>query len=134
MNFKYAFGALVLGLFFWFADITPHWGVERDYKSEVVQVYSGTSSGKYSHLEFIGVYREVGTGIMFDRRISASEYSITHVGDIVTINTRPMDVEVKYRMIGPTILGMLAFMTKFFALVGTVFCSFLTFGPWWKKL
>lgn len=63
-----------------------------NYNVEVMEIYSGQSSGKYSSLNFIGVFK-TDTGIVFDRNISASTYSQLKKGDTITLNLRPFDVK-----------------------------------------
>lgn len=54
-------------------------------------MYDGTSGGKYSHLEFIVVYR-LDDGYLFDRRVSASFFSMAQVGQKYIVRERPYDI------------------------------------------
>ncbi|AEV89464.1 putative nrdC.7 [Pseudomonas phage OBP] len=64
----------------------------KTHRVEVFQLYSGTSTGKYSKLEFIAVYKNP-EGTVFDQRVSPSEFSQLHVGDKVDISVRQFDIE-----------------------------------------
>lgn len=64
----------------------------RDYDVKVVDVLSGTSSGKYSRLEFIGIF-ETKDGVRFDRYLSPTAYTQIKAGDNITLELRPFDVK-----------------------------------------
>ncbi|EHH5496264.1 hypothetical protein J7D59_002200 [Escherichia coli] len=59
---------------------------------EVVELISGQSTGKYSKLEFIAVYKDE-QGRVFDRRVSPSFYTLLNKGDTIAIEIREMDIK-----------------------------------------
>ncbi|QBZ70830.1 hypothetical protein pETSU_249 [Edwardsiella phage pEt-SU] len=62
-----------------------------DTPVEVKQLYSGTSTGKYSKMEFIAIY-QTRDGTIFDRRISASTFYQLKPGDKIMLSIRPFDI------------------------------------------
>ncbi|AHY25051.1 hypothetical protein AVV36_gp089 [Pectobacterium bacteriophage PM2] len=90
-NFKCFILAVIFGVFSYFTDILPDSTREQPYTAEIVKMYDGTSGGKYSHLEFIVVYR-LDDGYLFDQRVSASFFSMAQVGQKYTVNKRPYDI------------------------------------------
>ena len=91
---------LVAAICFWcfsiFTDVRPDFSKEQLIKAELVQLYSGTSSGKYSHLEFIAVYEDQN-GRRFDREISPAFYSMAQVGSTYDLEVRPELIYSEYR-------------------------------------
>lgn len=63
-----------------------------DVPVEVKQIYSGTSSGKHSRMEFIAIY-QAPDGYIFDRHISAANFYQLQPGDKITLNLRPFDLK-----------------------------------------
>lgn len=59
---------------------------------EVVELISGQSTGKYSKLEFIAVYKDE-QGRVFDRHVSPSFYTLLNKGDTIAIEIREMDIK-----------------------------------------
>ncbi|EPZ4757104.1 hypothetical protein ACXN21_001577 [Escherichia coli] len=59
---------------------------------EVVELIPGQSTGKYSKLEFIAVYKDE-QGRVFDRRVSPSFYTLLNKGDTIAIEIREMDIK-----------------------------------------
>lgn len=64
----------------------------KDVHVEVMQTYSGTSTGKYGSMEFIVVYR-TDDGTFFDRYVSASDYYQLEKGQKLVLNIRPSDIQ-----------------------------------------
>lgn len=93
---KFLLVALALWCFSLFTDVRPDFSKEQNIKAEIVQLYSGTSTGKYSHLEFIAVYEDQ-QGRRFDRNISAAFYSSARVGQTYDLQIRPEHIYYEYR-------------------------------------
>ncbi|EFE4843465.1 hypothetical protein CG521_001770 [Escherichia coli] len=81
-----------------FAVIPFIWNSQNTYMEtkvipvEVVELISGQSTGKYSKLEFIAVYKDE-QGRVFDRRVSPSFYTLLNKGDTIAIEIREMDIK-----------------------------------------
>ncbi|QWY13463.1 thioredoxin [Escherichia phage vB_EcoM-ZQ3] len=81
-----------------FAIIPFIWNSQNTYMEtkvipvEVVELISGQSTGKYSKLEFIAVYKDE-QGRVFDRRVSPSFYTLLNKGDTIAIEIREMDIK-----------------------------------------
>jgi hypothetical protein len=93
---KFLVAAICLWCFSIFTDVRPDFSKEQLIKAELVQLYSGTSSGKYSHLEFIAVYEDQN-GRRFDREISPAFYSMAQVGSTYDLEIRPELIYSEYR-------------------------------------
>lgn len=93
---KFLVAAICLWCFSIFTDVCPDFSKEQLIKAELVQLYSGTSSGKYSHLEFIAVYEDQN-GRRFDREISPAFYSMAQVGSTYDLEIRPELIYSEYR-------------------------------------
>ncbi|WVT33184.1 hypothetical protein PS49_80 [Aeromonas phage PS49] len=93
---KFLVAAICLWCFSIFTDVRPDFSKEQLVKAELVQLYSGTSSGKYSHLEFIAVYEDQN-GRRFDREISPAFYSMAQVGSTYDLEVRPELIYSEYR-------------------------------------
>lgn len=92
---RFLFGLVVTLCFYLITEVVDHFNVymtPAPVEVEVTQLYSGASTGKYSHLEFIAVYR-TNSGVYFDREVSAASYSRMSVGDHYTLTLRPMDIQ-----------------------------------------
>lgn len=81
-----------------FAIIPFIWNSQNTYMEtkvipvEVVELISGQSTGKYSKLEFIAVYKDE-QGRVFDRHVSPSFYTLLNKGDTIAIEIREMDIK-----------------------------------------
>lgn len=81
-----------------FAIIPFIWNSQNTYMEtkvvpvEVVELISGQSTGKYSKLEFIAVYKDE-QGRLFDRHVSPSFYTLLNKGDTIAIEIREMDIQ-----------------------------------------
>ena len=93
---KFLVAAICLWCFSIFTDVRHDFSKEQLVKAELVQLYSGTSSGKYSHLECIAVYEDQN-GRRFDREISPAFYSMTQVGSTYDLEVRPELIYSEYR-------------------------------------
>lgn len=97
----------------------------QNYSVEVVNLYSGISSGKYSSLDFIAVFRDLKTGVLFDRYISPSFYSQLAVGDMLTLNLRPFDVNQTFSQNAIFLFGAMIFQIVTFAVGIVNLCFFI---------
>ncbi len=113
---KLIIAVVCLWYFSIFTDIRPDYSKTQVIQAEVVQLYSGTSTGKYSHLEFIAVYED-NQGRRFDQNVSAAFYSSAKVGQIYNIETRPELIYDEYRSGWPLALGF-----------GSAFLYVITYG------
>ncbi len=81
-----------------FAIVPFIWNSQNTYMEtkvipvEVVELISGQSTGKYSKLEFIAVYKDE-QGRVFDRHVSPSFYTLLNKGDTIAIEIREMDIK-----------------------------------------
>lgn len=64
---------------------------ELDRTVEITEKFTGTSTGKYSHMEFIVVYK-TDDNRYGDTRVDAAVYHQLKVGDKVTMNLREFDI------------------------------------------
>ncbi|AWM11822.1 thioredoxin [Escherichia phage vB_EcoM-pJBK] len=93
---RYSFRCFIAALVF--AIIPFIWNSQNTYMEtkvipvEVVELISGQSTGKYSKLEFIAVYKDE-QGRVFDRRVSPSFYTLLNKGDTIAIEIREMDIK-----------------------------------------
>lgn len=125
---KMAIAAIILFFSAYFIDFQPEHTKFKDWPVELVQVYSGTSTGKYSHLEFIAVYR-LDDGRLIDRKISASTYSQAKIGQRYTINARGMDLFQEDRMAGPIFIGVGYMLFKCLLWLSAAICTLLLCLP-----
>lgn len=63
----------------------------KDQLVEVVEKYSGTSTGKYATLQFIAVYK-TDTGAYFDRDLTPAEFYQTKVGEKIVLKLGEKDI------------------------------------------
>lgn len=87
----YFCSVLLFGVLTW-KFINNDYMTYRRVEVETIQLYGGMSSGQYSSLEFIGVYK-TKDGVLFSRNIDASVMATTKVGDVVVFKLRPMDIK-----------------------------------------
>lgn len=80
----------------------------RDVPVEVKQIYSGTSSGKHSRMEFIAIY-QTQDGFIFDRNISAANFYQLQPGDKVILNLRQYDIQQTWANNAIWFFGALAY-------------------------
>jgi flagellar biosynthesis/type III secretory pathway M-ring protein FliF/YscJ len=57
-----------------------------------MEKYSGQSTGKYSKLQFIIVYK-TDKGVIFDENVSAGSYYRLNKGDKLTLERTPFDIK-----------------------------------------
>lgn len=93
---KFLIAAVCLWCFSIFTDVRPYFSKPQNIPVELVQMYSGTSGGKYSRLQFIAVYEDAN-GRRFDREVSAAFNSQAVVGQKYNLNIRPEIVYDEYR-------------------------------------
>lgn len=127
-KFKLVIAAILLFLSAYFIDFQPERDKFKDWPVELVQTYSGTSTGKYSHLEFIAVYK-MEDGRLIDQRISAATYSQAVIGEKYTINARGMDIFDEDRTLVPVVISVLYIMFKTILWIVALLCSVLLCLP-----
>lgn len=93
---KFIIAAICLWCFSIFTDFRPYFAKEQIIKAEIVQLYQGTSTGKYSHMEFIAVYED-DNGRRFDRNVSPAFNSYAKVGQRYDLEIRPELIYDEYR-------------------------------------
>lgn len=93
---KFLIAAVCLWCFSIFTDVRPYFSKPQNIPVELVQMYSGTSGGKYSRLQFIAVYEDAN-GRRFDQEVSAAFNSQAEVGQKYNLNIRPELVYDEYR-------------------------------------
>lgn len=75
----------------WYVNSINTYMTYKDTPVEVLQTYSGVSSGKHSLMQFVAVYK-TQDGVVFDRFISASQFYKYQPGDKIVISLRPYDI------------------------------------------
>ena len=122
---KFLIAAVCLWCFSIFTDFRPYYSKEQIIPVELVQMYSGTSGGKYSRLQFIAVYEDAN-GRRFDREVSAAFNSQAEVGQKYNLNIRPEVVYDEYRTgwkmiwgLGSGLLYLFSYISAFvFTVIG----------------
>lgn len=123
---------ITLSLFFTYeyVDSKNEYIKESPVTVEVVNLISGNTQGRHGgSLEFIGVFK-TQEGIYFDQHMSPSTYTQLHVGDKVTLNLSPRDIQSNGRLELGWVLGMALLMVSIvgsgiFTLVWTIFYDWI---------
>lgn len=122
---------ITLSLFFSYKylDSKNEYNKESRVTVEVVNLISGSTQGKHGgSLEFIGVFK-TQEGIYFDQHMSPSLYTQMHVGDKVTLNLSPRDIQSNGRLELGWVLGM-AFLMVLIVVSGMMTLVWTIFYNW----